>query len=167
MARESSINRPKVVSGFTLVEILVVVVILSVMVTIVVPMFSESNKDTKEIAAITLVKGIVEQIDVYHVTHGSWPPNIQREWFRSYKLPVNPWAPDHDKSINSDLDGLSIVKWHPIYKTIAIFPFWYNPSNGAFRIRVPEQSTADETLALYNLVNQSSVTTINATERFY
>jgi hypothetical protein len=73
--------------------------------------------------------------------------------------------PDHPRTIQSDYDQSRSGKWHPIDKTTANHPFWYNPANGAFRIRVPRQATNAETLALYNRVNGTSVRALDDTNK--
>ena len=152
--------------GFTLIELLIVLIILSILAAIVYPMYSDSTHSSTNAVAITLVQGVVKKIDIYKLKHGSWPSSIQSEWFRGYKLPVNPFVPGHTRSINDDLDGSKINKWHPYGKTTELYPFWYNPLNGAFRMRVPAQRTDAETLALYNMINKTSVSGMSSSSRF-
>ena len=140
--------------GFTLVELLIVVVFIALFAATVVPALSERDEEAKIAAAQNVVRGVARQIERYRAQHDEWPPRVQAEWFRGHKLPINPLEPDHPRSIDEDNDaGGRTEKWHPTGKTTASWPFWYNPSNGSIRIRVPEQATREETLALYNLVN--------------
>ena len=141
-------------AGFTLVELLIVVVFISLLTATVVPALAERDEEAKIAAAQNVVRGIARQIERYRAQNDEWPPRVQAEWFRGHKLPINPLVPDHPRTVAEDNDaGGRTNKWHPNGKTTAQWPFWYNPANGSLRIRVPAQATREDTLALYNLVN--------------
>lgn len=150
--------------GFTLVELLVVVVVLAIFAAVVVVNLQGADKAAAIPAAHRAIQVISKQIDVYRQMNGKWPPTIDAAWFQNYKLPVNPLMPNHSATINSDIDGSdNPAKWHPNDKTTLNFPYWYNARNGAVRIRVPKQATDAETLALYNDANGTNVTSLSGT----
>ena len=147
--------------GFTLVELLVVVVLLAIFAAVVVVNLQGADKEAGVPAARQAIQVISKQIDVYRQANGKWPTRIEVQWFQNYKLPVNPLVPNHRATINSDIDGANnSAKWHPNDKTTLNFPFWYNAKNGAVRIRVPVQPTDAQTLALYNSANGSNATSL-------
>ena len=121
-----------------------------------------ADKEAGVPSARQAIQVISKQIDVYRQANGKWPTRIEAQWFQNYKLPVNPLVPNHSATINSDIDGANnSAKWHPNDKSTLNFPFWYNATNGAVRIRVPRQSTDAQTLALYNAANGSTVTSLS------
>ncbi len=82
-----------------------------------------------------------------------FPPAISPTWF-DHGLPDNllvpgrqPWidvAPESDDNDNPP---------DPVLTRPTQAKFWYNPSRGIFRARVPRQFSDQATLDLYNLVN--------------
>lgn len=154
-------HRVAIRQGFTLIELLVVAILLAIFAAVVVVNIQGADKEAGVPSARQAIQVISKQIDVYRQVNGSWPAMIDVVWFQNYKLPVNPLVPNHPATINSDIDGTNNpAKWHPSDKTTLNFPFWYNATNGAVRIRVPKQSTNAETLALYNAANGTTVTSL-------
>ncbi len=86
-----------------------------------------------------------------------FPRAISPQWF-PHGLPVNhllppehPWidvAPPGDRSEHPP---------DPIVDSAAQASFWYNPSRGLFRARVPAQLSETASLTLYNEVNHSEL----------
>lgn len=93
-------------------------------------------------------------------TKDGFPLEVMPQWFAE-RLPINilaeaehPWidmAPPSDTS-NHPPD--------PVLTSPAQAGFWYNPTRGIFRVRVPMQVTDADTLALYNQLNQTALTTL-------
>src|SRR5258708_3304185 len=60
--------------GFSLVEILIVVIVLGILAGIVVPQFSMASSDAKLSSLKTNLQSIRGQIQLYKVQHGdAWP----------------------------------------------------------------------------------------------
>ena len=146
-------------------ELLVVVILLAVFAAIIIPNLAGTDDEAKVAAAYKVVRTVSRQIDQNIEPDGSYPANISVEWFQGFKLPINPLHPDHPRTVQDDIDGVNPNKWQPIGKTSESYPFWYNPSNGAFRIRVPAQATEAETLALYNKVNGTNANRMRDTSK--
>lgn len=62
--------------GFTLVELLIVVIILAILAAIVVPQFAASTNDARSSAADTNLANLRAAIDLYFQQHGEYPASI-------------------------------------------------------------------------------------------
>jgi type II secretion system protein G len=68
-------------SGFTLVEILIVVVILGILAAIVIPQFTSASTEAKESALVSDLQSIRSQIELYKIHHNDNLPGTQGETF--------------------------------------------------------------------------------------
>jgi len=59
--------------GFTLVELLIVVIILALLAAIVVPQFASSTEDAKVSSLDTTLTNVRSAVDLYYQQHGSYP----------------------------------------------------------------------------------------------
>jgi len=64
-------------SGFTLVEILIVVVILGILAAIVIPQFTSASTEAKESALVSDLQSIRSQIELYKIHHNDNLPGTQ------------------------------------------------------------------------------------------
>lgn len=55
--------------GFTLVEILIVVIILGILAAIVIPQFTEASNDARESALVSDLQTLRSQLELYRVQH--------------------------------------------------------------------------------------------------
>lgn len=96
-------------SGFTLIEILVVVVILGVLAAMVVPRIMERPDQARIIAAKNDIRTIISALKLYRLDSGTYPDtdqgllalvqkpetgNIPRNWKSGGyldRLPLDPW----------------------------------------------------------------------------
>jgi len=63
-------------SGFTLVEILIVVVILGILAAIVIPQFSDASTEAKTSSLASDLQTIRSQIELYKIQHNDNPPTL-------------------------------------------------------------------------------------------
>ncbi|MBN1764299.1 MAG: prepilin-type N-terminal cleavage/methylation domain-containing protein [Sedimentisphaerales bacterium] len=56
-------------SGFTLVEILIVVIILGILAAIVIPQFTEASNDARESSLVSNLQTLQSQFELYKVQH--------------------------------------------------------------------------------------------------
>lgn len=68
--------RSAVQRGFTLVELLIVVIILAILAAIVIPQFSSATDDTKEAALDSNLAALRNAIELYKAQHGSYPGDV-------------------------------------------------------------------------------------------
>ncbi len=94
-------------SGFTLVEILIVVVILGILAAIVIPQFTQASTEARESSLASNLQTMRSQIELYKIQHSDvWPDVTDLASFEAdmctqgadgfgpylLKLPVNPFA---------------------------------------------------------------------------
>ncbi|MBA7629777.1 hypothetical protein ES703_37281 [subsurface metagenome] len=63
-------------NGFTLVEILIVVVILGILAAIVIPQFTEASTEAKLTSLMTDLQTMRSQIELYKIQHNDIPPSL-------------------------------------------------------------------------------------------
>jgi general secretion pathway protein G len=66
----------KAKSGFTLVEILIVVVILGILAAIVIPQFTEASTEAKTSSLVTDLSSVRSQIQMYKIQHNDNLPGV-------------------------------------------------------------------------------------------
>ncbi len=66
-------------SGFTLVEILIVVIILGILAAIVIPQFTNASTEARENSARSLVQTIRSQVELYKMQHGDLYPTTNAD----------------------------------------------------------------------------------------
>ena len=106
--------------GFTLVEIMVVVVILGLLVAIVVPNIMGSSDKAKEQIAHANAVNIAQQVKMYYVNNGKLPSTLsvlaeKDEKGRSLleELPKDPWGNDYELKPGDRRDDWEVFSWGP------------------------------------------------------
>jgi len=64
-------------TGFTLVEILIVVIILGILAAIVIPQFTEASNDARESALASDLQTLRSQVELYKVQHLEQYPSVK------------------------------------------------------------------------------------------
>jgi len=68
-------------TGFTLVEILIVVIILGILAAIVIPQFTEASNDARVSALVSDLQTVRSQIELYKVQHkDDYPGTVNGTW---------------------------------------------------------------------------------------
>jgi len=97
--------------GFTLVELLLVLVILGILAAVVIPKFSGRTEQAKEQAARTQITTFRTALDAYEVDNGGYPrgrnglqdlivqPRDAQNWRGPYlqtdRIPQDPWGGEY------------------------------------------------------------------------
>jgi general secretion pathway protein G len=63
-------------SGFTLVEILIVVIILGILAAIVIPQFTNASQDARKSSLVSQLQTLRSQIELFKLQHGDNLPNL-------------------------------------------------------------------------------------------
>jgi general secretion pathway protein G len=75
-----SVIRRNTRKGFTLVEILIVVVILGILAAIVIPQFTNASLSARENSLQSTLQTLRSQIELYKVQHGDTLPPLVTGW---------------------------------------------------------------------------------------
>ena len=67
-------------TGFTLVEILIVVIILGILAAIVIPQFTNASQDARESALLSQLQTLRSQIELYKLQHKDKLPDLVTSW---------------------------------------------------------------------------------------
>jgi hypothetical protein len=118
--------------------------------------FQQVHESLRRLYEQALFQGSLDR----NSTNAGFPKSISRSWFTA-DLPVNamvpseqPWidiAPPGDKSDHPP---------DPVITSRGQAGFWYNPNRGLFRARVLPGITEQETLDLYNQLNNTVLKTL-------
>ncbi len=107
----SRIRRNRRQQGFTLVELLLVLVILGILAAIVIPKFSGRTEQAKEQAAVTQISSLSTALNNFEVDNGYYPkgknglqdliaqPRDAQNWHGPYlqtdRIPLDPWGNEY------------------------------------------------------------------------
>ncbi|MGA2442618.1 MAG: prepilin-type N-terminal cleavage/methylation domain-containing protein [Tepidisphaeraceae bacterium] len=84
--------------GFTLVEILIVVIILGILAAIVIPQFTNASQNARESSLQSTLQTLRSQIQLYKLQHGDLLPDLVTDWTpltasTSYGNPAQTFGP--------------------------------------------------------------------------
>ncbi|MEE4677334.1 type II secretion system major pseudopilin GspG [Pseudomonas alliivorans] len=113
-------------AGFTLIEIMVVVVILGILAAIVVPKVLDRPDQARATAARQDIGGLMQALNLYRLDNGRYPnqnqglkvlverpANVSKNNWRSYleRLPNDPWGRPYNylnPGVNGEVDIFSL-----------------------------------------------------------
>jgi len=130
----------KAKGGFTLVEILIVVVILGILAAIVIPQFSDASSDAKLSSLCSDLQTVRSQIELYKIQHNDDLPGAGSASFEDcmtdqtdvagasgtdygpylQQIPTNPFVDDPNVETGTGSPGGGNAGWY------------FNTSTGAF-----------------------------------
>ncbi len=89
--------------GFTLVEILIVVIILGILAAIVIPQFTQASDDARLSSLRSDTQTVRSQLELYRVQNGTYPADVEAALVPTYlkKMPGNPFTDDYAGDPNS------------------------------------------------------------------
>jgi general secretion pathway protein G len=141
-------------SGFTLVEILIVVIILGILAAVVIPQFASATGDTRESSVMANLKAVRSQLQLYRAQHQDiWPDDLEAQLtsftdvegntnatytstfrFGPYmvSVPPNPWTGSTAITTVTGVD----TTYSPAGDMNQ--GWWYNSTTGEFRAHVPD-----------------------------
>ena len=97
--------------GFTLVEILIVVVILGIIAAITVPQYASATQEASEKSAVHEVQRLRKAVEVYLTRHANVLPDVAEEMTRRGPKAVLRTDPDcgHAPALNNALQLAWII----------------------------------------------------------
>ncbi|MEM9294964.1 MAG: type II secretion system protein [Planctomycetota bacterium] len=153
-------------TGFTLIEMVIVIAVLAILASIALPRYGAAQDEARNAAALSNRKTIQNMIHAYHSRHEAWPATIDPGWFPENEVPPHPYAPDWEGDpVQVFRNKRDPSRYYPGAKLLNPDiswgkPYWYNPVNGNLIVRVPEQDTVQATIDLFNEINGVSVDTL-------
>jgi general secretion pathway protein G len=131
--------------GFTLVEILIVVIILGILAAIVIPQFTNASQNARESSLQSTLQTLRSQIQLYRLQHGDVLPNLVTDWTpltgpTTYGNPAQSFGPYMQAIPVNPMNGNSnVVDAAPVVTNVATAPtvgsacgfvYDYNSGNG-------------------------------------
>ncbi len=99
--------------GFTLVEILIVVVILGILAAIVIPQFTDASTDAKEASMQTDLQTMRSQIELFKIQHTDALPdtNSFAEFETELTTRISGFGPYMQKIPKNVFNGLNTIRF--------------------------------------------------------
>lgn len=119
-------------SGFTLVEILIVVIILGILAAIIIPQFTDASTSAKESSLTSNLQTLRSQIGLYKIQHNDHYP--------SYPAYTDAALFETCLTIKTDVDG---IEWTSDAQGTAFGPYMPNIPENPF--------ISDDTLPLFTI----------------
>ncbi len=128
-------------AGFTLVEILIVVVILGILAAIVIPQFTGATQDAQAGNLKAQLVSVQSQIELYRARNQSNHPFSTADWSRMVppvedylkSIPVNPASAYADKttiSTGTSGTGSATTSWFYRTDTNMLYASFFDESTG-------------------------------------
>ncbi|MGD0769681.1 MAG: prepilin-type N-terminal cleavage/methylation domain-containing protein [Tepidisphaeraceae bacterium] len=130
--------------GFTLVEILIVVIILGILAAIVIPQFTNASQNARESSLQSTLQTLRSQIQLYKLQHGDSLPDLVADWTpltgpTSYGNPTQTFGPYMQAIPVNPMNGNSnVVNAAPVVTGVGTAPtvgtacgFVYDYNGGA------------------------------------
>jgi len=118
------ISRLRARRGFTLIELVVVILILAILAALIVPRVVGRTDDAKRAKAASDIKTLSGLLQLYKTDVGLYPESLLdlrtrpsegadgwRGPYTEREIPTDPWGNEYDYSIASDGEDFSIVSY--------------------------------------------------------
>ncbi|SDQ50547.1 competence protein ComGC [Virgibacillus subterraneus] len=95
--------------GFTLIEMLIVLMIISVLIILMVPNLSDKSKEVYEKGCNALVNVVQAQVDAYYIEKNSYPVDLEVLETSGYITEEQKKCPNNTELQITNTDGKAIV----------------------------------------------------------
>ena len=143
--------------GFTLVELVMVVLILGILAAVAAPKILLEKNDTADVVTARNRAAIQDAVDQQYALTGSYPPNVESEWFRGNRIPSHPFQPEGVPLIEYAFEAGVVNPTDYELTSSSSGAYWYNYRDGIVRARVAFDTNEEDTLDLYDEVNQTGL----------
>lgn len=99
---QQNVKTKKFKKAFSLIELMVVIVILSLLAAFVLPNLTGKGEDAKKSIACVQLKSIAQTLKMYKIDNSSYPSTSEglallasKNYFDDNKLPKDPWGADY------------------------------------------------------------------------
>ena len=126
--------------GFTLVEILLVVILLGILATVVMALFRPVTQDSRKAAISETLGRLRAQIQLYTLQHDDASPDMSGNWYalttRTTDSQGNnrgPYLPSVPRNALNGFSTVAVVATDPVFGDAVAgsgIGFVYNPNNG-------------------------------------
>lgn len=110
--------------GFTLVEILIVVIILGILAAIVIPQFTNASEDARKSNMTSQLQTLRSQIELYKLQHRDQVPDLLNGW--------NQFTMYTDDAGNTSATATPVFKFGPYVQSAPV-----NPLTGSSTVVAP------------------------------
>lgn len=128
--------RKQVARGFTLVEILIVVVILGILAAIVIPQFTSASESAKSSSLVSQLQTIRSQVELYQIQHNGDYPTLLALQADTDGLVGHDWAP---LTTETEVDGSAGVPGDGIDSN-NFGPYLQQPPTNSFELSADVQA---------------------------
>lgn len=117
-------NRSRIRKGFTLIELVVVILILAILAALIVPRIVGRTDDAKRAKAASDISTLRSQVQVFKVDVGTFPEQLMdlrtrpsegadgwRGPYLDKELPTDPWGNEYDYQVTSDGENFTILSY--------------------------------------------------------
>lgn len=96
-------------TGFTIVELLIVIVVIGILAALVITTFAGIQKKARDTERTTDIKAIHAQLEAYYAQNGRYPTNANLDadatWVKDNLKGLDPEALEDPKGASNDLAG--------------------------------------------------------------
>ena len=151
-------------AGFTLIELLIAMAIVVILSAVAYPKLAGLQADARGTMLATTVHRVRQKIELHMsiadvaLSPEGYPAEIDPTWFPGRNLPRDPWT--HSELKIQIVAGPKDAS-EPNNKTFKLkkdggftgHTAWYNKSNGAFCVKVPDAGSENDILEMFRLIN--------------
>lgn len=116
--------RNRLKRGFTLIELVVVILILAILAALIVPRIVGRTDDAKRSKAASDISTLRGQVQMYKTDVGDFPETLMdlrtrpsegadgwRGPYLDKELPTDPWGNEYDYQVSSDGENFTIISY--------------------------------------------------------
>ncbi len=117
-------NRTRTRKGFTLIELVVVILILAILAALIVPRIVGRSDDAQRAKALSDISTLRNQVQMFRTDVGHYPDSLMdlrtrpsdgadgwRGPYLDKELPTDPWGSEYEYQVSSDGENFTIISF--------------------------------------------------------